>query len=35
METERLRNNIRFLSEFMGNRKIAGMFRNLENRKPH
>lgn len=31
METERLRNNIRFLSEFMGNRKIAaGMFRNLE-----
>ena len=31
MENERLRDNIRFLTEFMGNNKIAaGMFRNLE-----
>tara|TARA_B100000925_G_C21821671_1_gene393162 strand:- start:101 stop:460 length:360 start_codon:yes stop_codon:yes gene_type:complete len=31
METDRLKNNMRFLSEFMGNRNIAaGMFRNLE-----
>ena len=31
METERLRNNINFLRQFSGNRKIAaGMFRSLE-----